>query len=123
MTSVTRLTFAQFQAAGRDSADLRVECPDYYSTVEIDGGTDAPIPGRAYLAEEGYQLAIERNPEGNYVVETGTYWTSGTLLACEKELYGFYVAEIADDDVRAELMEQAPENRYFVRPSLRNGEG
>lgn len=110
-----RLTFAQFVASGRDSADLRQDCgPDLFNPEDYPN----PVPGRVYAT--GLYLL----PVNELGVDAGTYdfiganvQLRGTLAKCEAELYGFYVSEVADQEgnVHEYLHDIAPVSRFWPK--------
>lgn len=112
MSQLDRLTFAEFQATGRDVADLREVHPDFDDRAYY----PEPIPARVYAAN---QLYLQPNPDagkdgqGPWFCEIGNFCVTGELATVEAELYAFYVCECAADEVRDALIAAAPANTYL----------
>lgn len=104
-----RLTFAQFQATGRDVADLR-DTLDFFSDRAL--YPDA-MPGRVYDGD----LYLHTNPDevAPFCVEIANFSRIGALATCEAELYAFYLSECADRDVAAYLRDLAPANDFWPK--------
>lgn len=112
----TRFTFAEFQATAEPIADLRAVFPDDYPA---DAHPD-PIAGRRYLGSD--DICLESKPGDPKlwldpylpeVEETSAEDRYVDLLACEREWYGWYVAERADPEVAAYLWDIGPDSRYL----------
>lgn len=105
MNDMKRLTFAQFQATGTPSQDLRKDVPDDFRQDDY----PEAVPGRLYAGDFALYLQTDTEaPEGTHFTEAGGGGLTGTLEACEEYLYGFYITECADREIRAELLAQAP---------------
>lgn len=106
-----RLSFAGFQASGRATDDLRVTCPEQFDPRDY----TEEMPGRVYGTEGNAIAYMTRNSEfaGKWDVEIGNFLVTAELARAETELYGWYVTEMADDDVRAYLMDAAPDCSYW----------
>jgi len=102
MADQNALTFTEFQATGRKVDDLRQIRPDMDDIAD-------PVPARIYTDANLYLEPARDNTNGEYIAEVGNSGVQGSLEECEAYLYGYYLHEVAGDDVRDEMMRMAPE--------------
>lgn len=103
MPSIKRLTFAGFRASATFTTNLDAHVND----MDLVG-----VHGTVYAE----CIALECPDEhGIYDVEIGRAHVRGPLAKVEPELYGFYLCEVADDDVRAYLQDVAPASELFPK--------
>lgn len=109
------LTFAEFQASGRDVSDLREsEHPEFHDR-EIHPD---PCPGRLYAVNAtspGLYLQAPDATVAGWYFEFGMAFLIGTLADCEACLYAVYLDEVigAEHPDYAALRAAAPRNLYW----------
>lgn len=88
------MRFAEFQAMGRDVADLRT-IPTIAAQLDLDlEGVDSPAPGRIYL--DGLFIQSDTFSDGKqhwFVTISNGGSESLHLVDCERELFEFAVSE------------------------------
>lgn len=106
----THLIFSAFQVTGHDVEDLRQSVPEFFPSEDY----PSPVRGRLYISDLYLEAVPAAGPSTIWSVEVGSTAQQGTQSSCEAELYGFYASElISDPDVRAFLVDEAPESNYL----------
>lgn len=84
------MNFSQFQATGRDVADLR----EYDEVLaQLGEDRDAPMPGRLYLGALYIELGVENDAPVYHLTIGNRSTMSADLAALERELFDFAVSE------------------------------